>query len=350
MIHRKATTDDLKLIFTLYNQSNFFYPQKKERIMPYIEAVERNWITGLSSNSNLFWTLISEMPGTKKMATLTAWKTNDKSWMAQHLTSNKCPSVVGTMLRKILEDSIASGFYSGQLWFSPGNCQVNKVFTSVFELIRDDTRYIKELCYLDVYPNVLPLPKFPALIVPCQKKNVSDMYTFVMKNRGEIFADAEDLNSEDISLSKLDTEYQKFSLKRRRYCYIAHRNDSAKDIAGVAIAYRGPFGFNLSLLENRCELIIDSSLKKDVLRDVIFSLIHAAKVAYPINKDPSDAFFYPFEFVPVLVESHLRRYFDASFANMFKTYNHCIWLNDGFKEWLEFTKQRYRKVVERANK
>ncbi len=348
--HRKALIDDFPLIFELYDQSHFFYPKKIERIRPYMDVVERNWRNGLSTSGTLFWTHIAEKPEQKKTATLTAWKTTEKSWMAQHLTSNKCPDVVGKMLRNVLEKSSAEGCHSGQLWFRPENKQVNKLFTPVFEQIRENTRYVKTLCFFDVTPDLIPSPVSSIAIRSCEERDIPDLYAFAVKIRGRVFADAEDLSNRDVCLSELDSQYRRFSLMRRRYCWLAADSGRPDYPIGAAIAYRGSLGFNLSLLENRCELIVDPTLDEKMSKAVIFSLIQAAKAAYPLNNNSASPCFYPFKYIPVLVETHLANFFHSYFAAPFKTYNHCIWLYDGFNEWLQAIGTRYRKVMERAGR
>jgi hypothetical protein len=115
---------------------------------------------------------------------------------------------------------------------------------------------------------------------------------------------------------------------------------------GAAIAYRAPLGLNLSLLENRCDLIVDD-VEDSILESVCLSLIEKAGKAYFDNGFPME---YPLNFIPMIADERCADILIQHGAKLIRKYRQCIWLNDVFSAWNEHAKMLYKKVLEREKK
>ncbi len=117
-------------------------------------------------------------------------------------------------------------------------------------------------------------------------------------NRSSVYLAAEGLDSDDLTLESVDELYRQADLRRYRSIYVAeHRNH--EQIVGIALAYRGPLGFNFSFLENRCDLIVSNLLNDETRQEVITTLVCAVAEQYadfppqiiPVIGDQRDATF-----------------------------------------------------------
>ena len=80
-----------------------------------------------------------------------------------------------------------------------------------------------------------------------------------------MFVEAGQFDSNDINLESINESYKSIGLFKRRHILLAF---SKSQLVGVAIVYRSPIGLNFSLLENRCELIINNNLTSDTCQNI----------------------------------------------------------------------------------
>jgi hypothetical protein len=79
-----SSVDDL---FDHYERVGFLYPEKKARILPYIELIKNNWENALSIGEKILWAVIYRDPKFDKTASVSVWRSTSNGWTAQHLTS-----------------------------------------------------------------------------------------------------------------------------------------------------------------------------------------------------------------------------------------------------------------------
>jgi hypothetical protein len=97
--------------------------------------------------------------------------------------------------------------------------------------------------------------------------------------RGTVYCHAEELDADDLQLDGVDQLYARVGLRRYRRMWLAKLPGHEVPV-GAAVAYRGPLGFNLSFLENRCDLLISPALTDAQVEAVARHLVIRASVAY----------------------------------------------------------------------
>lgn len=107
-----------------------------------------------------------------------------------------------------------------------------------------------------------------------------------------VYVQAEGLDQEGLALDALNALYQKVGLSRYRRVFIAQSPDW-DTLAGMALVYRGPLGFNFSFLENRCALILEPVLPQAQRATVIAALLSAAAETYAG---------FPPGFIPIVID------------------------------------------------
>jgi hypothetical protein len=147
---------------------------------------------------------------------------------------------------------------------------------------------VTEFQYLAVpLPNPATAPG--VTVVPCVDGVGSGLFDLAVRARGRAYAVAEELDQEDLLLDRLDQRYRALGLRRYRRVWLAYGAAGPNGTIGpagqhrpigAAIAYRGPLGFNLSFLENRCDLLLDPALAADRAVLVGRALVGAAAPTY----------------------------------------------------------------------
>ena len=333
-------------LIQLYEKSGFLYPAKKERIFPYMDLILDNWKAALDMDGQLLniVTFKGKSSVREQLTSITFWRTTFNSWVAQHLVSTGFPAgVCAMMLRAQAEVNVERHRYkSFQNWFSESNNYANMVFGTLVKTIGKEHSCVKTYAYVAV-KNSVKQPSQTIRIVPYQEIFHDAVYQFYCQIRGTIDAEAEEINDKDIELDQLDQLYQKVGLRRKRFIWLAMMNKKSLPV-GMAVVNRAPFGLNFSILENRCDLLVDSDIS-DPLREIICkNLMVSIQKAYFEDdiKLP-----YPVSFVPVVTDMKSANILIQSGAKLMRTYKKSIWMQQAFEGWFTHIQQTYEAFLKR---
>ena len=333
----------------LYEKTGFLYEEKKSRIFPYMELILDNWQSALKMEGQLFNIVKFEgkSPTKEKLTSISYWRTTYNSWIAQHLVSTSFPiGVCAMMLRVQAEANFEKQRYkSFQNWFSKSNQYANLVFGTLVKTIGNKYSNVSLYSYLGVNQTCHKSSSL-ITIVPYKNDMGKSLYQLYCRVRNTIDADAEEINSSDVELEELDQIFQKVGLRRKRFIWLAFQNKISEPV-GAVIANRAPFGMNLSLLENRCDLLIDNSLTLDIREIVCHNLLSEASKVYI---DSNLNLEYPVSFIPVLTDSVSSKILTSSGAHFFREYNKSIWMKEAFEDWYRHIQKTYESFLYKTKK
>jgi hypothetical protein len=153
--------------------------------------------------------------------------------------------------------------------------------------------------------------------------------------RGQVYTRCEELDGDDILLDRLDSLYKEVGL--RRYRHIWAWVDKEGKYRAAVVAFRGPLGISLSLIENRCDLLIDDQLTPEEVDVAIPSLVMAARAAYAES--------YPLDVYPLVVKrSDAALVANKCSVHIMKEYNQSTWTRPVLKKWYEHVDRFYAKL------
>ena len=268
------------------------------------------------------------------MTTVTFWRYTRNCWAAQHLTSTGYPVCVLTMMLKAQVEGITRGYRSFHNFFSSTNPYAEEKFGSVVRSLDQNYATVYSMNYYKITQR--PLPPDPSAmnykykVEQITNQSTSSWISFVEKIQGSIYVAAEELNEPDVELIELDKIYRQYGLSRRRYIWII-RNNETGHIAGIIIVNRAPFGFNFSLLENRCDLFIDNNLKLPDKKNICCTLL--SKVWDSFYK-PDFTLAYPINYIQLMINDDITDVLTQVVSCEFiKKYERSIWLHDAFPQW-----------------
>lgn len=332
-------------LFTHYNDAGFLYQEKRKNLLPHLDLIRHNWNLGWAAGRDIMWTLIYQEERLNKMGTVTTWKTTANSWQSQHLTSQQYAAGVLHLLLAAQDEGIHINTGSAQNWYSPTNNFAMKVYGRMERILGADCADSCLLNYLQVDPFTLKHTSGRYKIHRCTDKDHTMIQLLAEQYRGRVYCAAEDLNTCDVEMSGLNQEYQKFGLSRKRYIWVAVEKDGGNP-KGMIIAYRGPFGFNFSFLENRCDLMVAPSISQDHRRHVCRLLVHSAAFAY---FDDTSFPEYPIHHMVVLTDALCSEVLTELGAVRTRQYYQGIWMNPGFEKWKDYMRRVFSIVLKREN-
>ena len=175
------------------------------------------------------------------------------------------------------------GGYSAQNWYSPTNGFATKIYGRMERVLGREYADNRLLNYLEVPPDFLPRSPGAYTLVRCTDQDLPKIKDMAELCRGSAFCRAEELDAPDLELARLDRIYRRYGLGRTRQIWLALEGSRTR---GMIVAYRGPFGFNFSFLENRCDLMVDPFLSPSERTEVCQQLIRRAAQAY-FSRDPN---------------------------------------------------------------
>jgi len=356
LFKQRAITEHLKILpanslkfnelYDHYYKVDFLYPAKLKRLNNHKNLIKANWEKGWAAGREILWTLVYKETRLNKMGTITSWRSTNSGWVQQHMTSEpknpKGPLGVFSMLLSAQEEGILREYKSGQNCYRPENKYSSKIFGRMVNTVGADAASSALFDYLEVDPRKIRVNNKSIKIVRCGNNNHYGIGELAQKLRGSIYCDAEDLKEYDIELEAVDELYRKYGLRRKRFIWIAFSNGKSEPL-GAAIAYRGPFGFNFSFLENRCDLLVERGLNDELRRDVCEALLQNAATAYFDSELDIE---YPLKYIVVIAEKTSTDALKNIVEQQNREYYQSIWLRSGFEKW----RGQMEKVYERVSK
>lgn len=341
-------------LFKHYEDVGFMYPAKKERIAPHMHLITNNWATAMQMDKEILWTNVfrrSALPQSH-MASLSFWRTTYNSWIAQHLTCTGFPAgVVSVLLNSQAQGALRiENNKSCQMWYSHTNKYARKLYGSMVDAVGQEYAANIPLNYYAVTFssafNSSDQQSKSIEVIPCSNDQHNDIYDLAVNVRGRIYAEAEELGEEDLQLKGLDSIYSQAGLRRRRQIWTAYTPGTEAPV-GAVVCYRGPFGFNFSLLENRCDLLIKETLDDDTTEAVCWALISRAASSYRTAQDDQQ---YPLTYFPVATCGRSGKVLEKMGAGLMREYNQCICMREGFDAYYHHIENVFDTIVAHMKK
>jgi len=339
-----ASFDDL---YDHYLEVGFIHKKKMERIEPYLDLIRQNWNAALKERE-VFWTTMYEDSVSKKIGSLSTWRSTNKGWLSQHLTSQGFPVGVCAMLLTNQAVGIKNNFNSAQCLYSPENRFAQKIYGKVVNTIGKNFANALNFDFLNVIPSSFPNISKGCLVRQFQSNDSKELYELVKMQRGKIYADAEGLNQADIELIELNRIFQSKGLSRKRFVWLAYLPNYKKPV-GAVLAYRGPLGLNFSFFENKCDLLIDYLLKPEERKAVIIELLKSASQAY-FDTRLHPGMEYPLNYIPLFATETDAKILYTLGAQLYRKYTQTIWLKEGFIAWGQHIERVFSMALLRLRK
>lgn len=310
----RGTAEEL---FQRYLDLGFIYPEKRKRLEPVWDSVLETWQRILDLPSELSLVVEHGNPESGAWTTMHIWKHTKETWQVQHLASGGGAFGSRAVLLSLQElVDREPGNEVVQNWFSPGNRYANRIFGSVDELGESHAR-VEDHAYFRVE---LSGASAPALHVEQIHASEPSLVQLARLVRSDLYVRGEGLENFDLGLSGLDEEYRAHGLSRTRQVFVVRDKD---EILGAALVYRASLGFNLSLLENRCELLVKPDMEESIAARVTRSLIDRAREEYG-NFEPG--------FMPLAAPVALEDLVVAQGARLMRRYRQGTWSRDVYQE------------------
>lgn len=265
-------------------QHKLLHGERLRFLNPLFQRIGKSWNRAMESKNKLLREVSCQDEEKGEWASMSTWKTtNDGIYGQAIVSSSNNPLGLLKVMREQLSHLEGNHF---QLWYEPtvklnynlfGPKMVKKLNE---EIVGEKVCGFHSIHYLQVNPLDFSSPSAGIRVIPLHSLLKDEFLRFVTKQRGEVYVKTEELDIEDISLSKLDKLYQNEGMRRTRIVLLAYSIYSSK-ILGAAIIYRGPIGLNLSLLENKVDLMIAPEVSERTHQEeVMTSLLHAAGQYY----------------------------------------------------------------------
>jgi hypothetical protein len=316
-----------------YERAGFLYPAKRERLAPFLPAILENWRRAMRGGELIHFVVTHEDRRGGGFASVTSWRSTHAGWSTQHLVSTGGPAASRNVLLATQAAQIHNGVdHSQHCWYQPANRYPTRLFGSVERSLGPELSSVR--CYEYV---ALPLRRCPRRADGVHVEPWTDpagVFELACEMRGQVYAQAEELDHEDLELETVDALYRLVGLRRFRRVWLAWLPAGDRP-AGAAIAYRGPLGFNFSLLENRCDLLVQPQLSREQSGGVAAALCAAAASAYG---DFAPAF------LPVVTDERTAALLADHSATPIRRYAQSIWLAGGFQAFYGHLERFYARI------
>jgi hypothetical protein len=331
----KVNAESQDRLFELYAQTGFLYPAKLLRLASYFPFVKENWRKGLRGGELVLFSVSTQNEATGGWASLSSWRSTQRGWHSQHLVSSGGPLCSRAVLLATKAVRVHDGWdRSYQNWFRPENRFPARVFGTLTQTIGEAD---SQLALLGLFNAPLAFAEATsnAAIAPDTRNGKrSGLYALAERTRGRVWAQAEDLDQDDIELDGVDQLYARVGLRRYRRIWLAHL-PGRDEPAGAILAYRGPLGFSFSFLENRCELLLAPFLTAPEIASVSRALLRAAAGTY---RDFAPGF------IPLVADDRASPYLTSAGASLVRMYCQSIWLSSGFVGWYRHVEAFYERI------
>jgi hypothetical protein len=324
-------------IFTAYETFGFIYPEKKTELHPYIKTIRANWEKALSAGEEIFVLITHKEPAKKAFASFCLWKNTLSSYFAQHIVSAGNP----ISSRAVLLGGIGKGAedeLSLTNFFRPTNKWTMKCSGKQYEIQGPQFCHLQKLCYLKVHlEHIYKVPSEDIEILSCTSKHSEIISAFATEIKGAVYAKSESLDDDDLELTHLNKIYNKFGLSIGRKIYLAFQKGKTTP-AALLIANHAPLGFNLSFLENRCEIFLCPGLSETIRTAIINTLLKEAFIFYQ-DFEPG--------YIPVLCDDGVSGLLISQGAYFLREYMQCMHLKDGLPAFYKSNEMLFQKTYQR---
>jgi len=328
----KVNAISAEALFERYAEAGFLYTTKLERLKPFLPIILENLRKGMKAGELIHYVTTFENSELDAWAAVSAWRTTLHGWQFQHLVS------VGSPLasRAVMLSNGAKGIhdhndFAFQNWFRPTNRFAARVFGSLSETMGPTLAWIDEFQYMAVTRSWPPNASTKVQTCRCEWPTNKAVANLIGRWRSNVFASGSELLDEDFELAEVDELYRLVGLRRYRQIWLGYC-DHNDEPSVIAIAYRGPLGFNFSFLENRCEIIAAPELTEAQFDGIFGALINQIAPFY--------SEFVP-GFIPVVVDRKSAPLLRERGAEPLQSYCQSMWLREGFQSYYRHIEKFY---------
>jgi hypothetical protein len=313
--------DDL---FQKYDELGFMYPAKRRELDSVWDKVRDNWLRAYRLNGDVLRVYTYHGPA-GEFATTTLWRSEQNGWTAEHLAAND-PVAAMIMSMGVIAEGIRDNFAYVESWYRPTNPYPNRLYSNALRDIGSSLSSIRVLNYMAVEPVYLRRHLDNRFVIEEVENGSAELAELATEARGHVYALGTRLYEDDLAMSRLNGIYQRAGLTRKRKVVLLYRPMGDRPV-GAAIAYRGPCGFNLSLIENRCDILLSNSLSQSETLSATAALVDGVTDQY-IGFPPG--------YIPVMADGVVEdAILTSSSGRLLRRYAHFNLLGDGLPKWYE---------------
>lgn len=330
-------------VFEKYREVGFLYPAKMQILRPHFTRITENWKRLVASNEQLLWILsATERVPAAHFASISAWKSGNYGYFAQHLVSTGNPHLsLKVMLRAqhYVEDKFSENeIRSSQNWFRPNNRYAYRVFASMYDKLGPEKAALLHHEYMHLPLNLIPDQDSGDYLAEEVAGVDPELIEFVKGQYGEVFVRAEELDQADVQFRGNGRLFRQYGLSLFRQLYKIRHPETGRVVACL-IANRAPLGLNFSFLENRAYYIVDKKLLREE-REAVLSRMHYAAYGTYYN--------IALGVVPIVTDPATAEVLFHQGAIKVRQYVQSIWMREGFRDWYDHI-DSFLKRIERRN-
>jgi hypothetical protein len=342
----KTNLMEVEQLMKLYENYNFLYPAKREKLLPVFSHIKENLKKAFTLPDFIYRTLTCYDPQQEQFTSIAAWKYSGAAMIIQHLVSNnpvKTREIFLYHILKLAGLSEEGGIQAILTYYQPKTKFVHTMFTYLLEHGVNNGVLIEPFSYyqyrFEQPDRAISKSKTEASeeisISPLQEEDYPAFRNLLLQERGELYLNTMDLKPESLTLADLNEQFQQAGLFRSRVVLIAKSVESRK-IRAILLINRGSVGLHFSLIENSSELILDSFYQGSAATRIASQLLEAARSYY------LDC---PLDHMPLLVKSSQSSLVESQSALFQRQYNLLICDRANFFNWVNYLFQAYEKSL-----
>jgi hypothetical protein len=307
---------DAEDLLSRYQEAGFLYEKKMRLIDGNVGLMVSNWDRVLDTANDLFNVVLCE-DGEGAWSSVTLWKTKDSNYVMQSLVSNRrTRATTRAVIIAAYRTLITKGARLRSGWFQPHHPVSSNLVSRMAE--DEENTSVTNLHYFYHKIGSLHL-RSPLTLKTVHGAIPSDLKRLVLQSRGPLFAQAEQLTNSDSHCATLNTEWRRYGLFRYQVPLVALTADQRP--VGVALIHRAAFGLNPSLLENKCDILLDHGFSTALLEDAVGTLLDGAAAVY---ED------FPIDVIPVTCDEQTARIVQRVGAIPERKYSEVMTKDTGF--------------------
>ncbi|WP_033325743.1 hypothetical protein [Streptomyces yerevanensis] len=303
-------------LLEMYKEAGLLYEQKLKMLGNHLELIRSNWDRALRSPDDLF-TVVTCSDDRGAWAAISMWRAAEETHAMQSLVSNgKNPYATRAAVVAAYRHLWGIGAQYRSSWYRPEH-PVAADFGRRVALDHDNTAAVP-LDYCPYRPSG-DTPSAGIDIEPVHGTLTDDQLRLIADSHGPLFAAAGHLTGPDPRCNEFNRTWGRCGLFRYQVPLVAYARSR---LVGIAVCQRGAFGVSPSLLENKCDLILDHTADQAVQRRTAAALLHRAREVYQDFPDSP---------IPVMSHPRSRHILDGLGLHRTRGYVEMITTRAGFR-------------------
>lgn len=321
-----------------YLATGYIYPEKAQRLEPYMPEIQRTWPRLMRGPDTLFQ-LYTGRSGDRIGATHSVFRDTVSGMTMQHASSDGDPAGLLACMRAELAAYPSTGCGFLGTYYRPENrwtSRICEVVSQVHPAEHQDTLTRQYLTWRPASGRT-STPRLPVRVLSSAEAGAARQ--LAMADQGELRSEALDLvQGRDPSTPEMTELYAKADAERYRQVWVADRDGR---LAGLAIRYWGS-PINSGLICQRAEILVDPALDARAAAGVVFDL----SATLQGQASPTD------HLIPLLIADHLAdAAIEAGFEGTGRRYSHALWrMSCGTSYGIQAIDAYYERVKRQADR